>query len=411
MRRSLVVGIAVVLASFLSAVSATQSASAQEVILYSFNGNVPSDGNEPVGPLVFDGSGNLYGTTSNGGIYGWGTVFKLTSGSDGWSQTSLISFNGIGAAWPTSPLTFDSSGNLYGTTWFGGVLNDGTAFELTPSSSGPWNETSLHDFSPHGHDGTFPRSGIIFDKLGNAYGTTTGGGLYGNGTVFQLSPLPGGGWKENILHNFHDTDGWQPTPGLVMDSAGNLYGTTGFGGLSSACNSGCGVAFEVSPTPQGGWKEKVIFNFSNSSGSSPFTPLSIDSTGNLYGMTTGGGRYGLGGVFELSRATGTWKLTILHNFNSSGDGNNGSGALAFDAAGNIYGATGYGGTYGVGTVFELSPQANGQWKETILHNFNSAGGDGYSPGSGPILDSSGNLYGTTENGGAYNNGAVYEIVR
>jgi uncharacterized repeat protein (TIGR03803 family) len=385
---------------------------AQETILHSFNGNNENDGNEPVGPVIFDSDGNLYGTTFNGGLYGWGTVFKLSPGTGGWSETTIFNFNGVGAAWPSSRLTFDAAGNLYGTTFFGGLMNDGVAFKLAPLSDGPWSFSGLHDFSPYGHDGTYPRSGLIFDKLGNAYGTTTGGGTHGNGTVFQLTPNAEGGWNENILHSFNDTDGWQPTAGLAMDDAGNLYGTTGFGGSSSACDSGCGVVFEVSPNAEGGWSEKVIFNFNSTNGASPFTPLTIDAAGNLYGTTGAGAPYGLGNVFELSHASGEWKQTILHNFNSSGtDGSSPFGFLALDASGNVFGVTGYGGTYGVGTVFELSAQPNGKWSETILYNFDSNGSGGYYPGSGPVLDSSGNLYGTTENGGTYGDGTVYEIVR
>lgn len=411
MRRSLALGMLVV-ASSLIVNFENKIAFAQEVILHSFNGNDENDGNEPVGPVLLDSSGNLYGTTFNGGVYGWGTVFKMTAGANGWSLTNLISFNGLGAAWPTSRLTFDAAGNLYGTTFFGGILNDGVAFELNPAAEGSWNETALHDFGPNAHDGTFPRSGVIFDKSGNAYGTTTGGGTHGNGTVFQLSPLAGGGWKENILHSFNDVDGWQPTAGLTMDADGNLYGTTDFGGSSSACDSGCGAVFEVSPDGAGGWKEKVLLSFNNDNGSSPSTPLTLDAEGNLYGTTGSGGAYNEGNVFKLSHVASGWKLTILYSFGArANDGTASFGFLALDAAGNIYGVTGYGGIFGAGTVFKLSRQASGTWKETILHNFDSSSGDGYSPGSGVALDSAGNLYGTTEAGGVYGDGTVYEIVR
>ena len=399
---AVVVGVCLVLSSI-------NMALAQATILHSFNGSDENDGNEPVGPVAFDAGGNLYGTTFNGGTTGWGTIFKLTPGASGWSETIFFNFNGQEAAWPTSPLTFDSVGDVYGSTFFGGLLNDGTVFEIN-STGGEF--TALHDFGPLAHDGTNPRSGVIFDKLGNAYGTSTGGGKYGNGTVFQLSPIAGGGWKEKILHSFNDTDGWQPSPGLVIDDAGNLYGTTGFGGSSSACDSGCGVVYEVSPNGDGEFSEKVLFNFNNKNGANPFTALTIDGEGNLYGMTSAGGPYNWGGVFELSHKSGTWKMKVLHNFNSNGvDGNSPFGVLARDSAGNLYGATGYGGAYGVGTVFELSPQKGGLWQETILYNFNSAGGGGYSPGSGPVLDHAGNLYGTTENGGTYGGGTVYEIMR
>ncbi len=411
MRSSLALGMLVV-ASFLMANFASKVAVAQEVILHSFNGGDENDGNEPVGPVLLDSSGNIYGTTFNGGLYGWGTVFKMSPGASGWSLANLISFNGLGAAWPTSRLTFDAAGNLYGTTFFGGILNDGVAFELTPAAEGSWNQSALHDFGPNAHDGTFPRSGVIFDQSGNAYGTTTGGGNFGNGTVFQLSPIAGGGWKESILHSFHDTDGWQPTAGLAIDEAGNLYGTTDFGGSSSACDSGCGAVFEVTPKAGGGWGEKVLLSFNNNNGSSPSTPLTLDTDGNIYGTTSAGGTYNQGNVFKLSRASGGWELTILYSFGAiPNDGVAPSGFLASDAAGNLYGVTSNGGTHGVGTVFKLSRRTSGTWKETMLHNFTSNGGDGYSSGSGVVLDGAGNLYGTTENGGTYGDGTVYEIAR
>ncbi|MGC1374455.1 MAG: choice-of-anchor tandem repeat GloVer-containing protein, partial [Candidatus Sulfotelmatobacter sp.] len=180
----------------------------------------------------------------------------------------------------------------------------------------------------------------------------------------------------------------------------------------TACDSGCGAVFEVPPKAGGGWGEKVLLSFNNNNGSSPSTPLTLDTDGNIYGTTSAGGTYNQGNVFKLSRASGGWELTILYSFGAiPNDGVAPSGFLASDAAGNLYGVTSNGGTHGVGTVFKLSRRTSGTWKETMLHNFTSNGGDGYSSGSGVVLDGAGNLYGTTENGGTYGDGTVYEIAR
>jgi uncharacterized repeat protein (TIGR03803 family) len=413
--RSLAVALLIIFPLLFIACSLATSASAQETILHSFNGNDEQDGNEPVGGVVLDRSGNLYGTTFNGGILGDGTVYELSPESSSWKFTQLLSFNGWGGMWPSCNLVLDASGNLYGTTFFGGALSHGNAFEVSPSSGGSWSESGLHSFSSSGNDGTYPRSALLFDASGNAYGTTPGGGAHTWGTVYELSPVEGGGWIEKLLHSFNVTDGSEPFANVIFDAAGNLYGTTQNGGASTTCSGGCGVVFELSPKAGGGWGVKVLHSFNSIDGANPAGGVIFDPSGNLYGMTSVGGRYNYGVIFELSpTAGGGWKETILHNFNSNSiDGNAPVGSLVRDAAGNLYGATGYGGAYNYGTVFELAHTAHG-WRERILHSFNSDGVDGYYPGSGGVtIDSSGNLYGTTENGGAYGTvftgGTVYEI--
>jgi uncharacterized repeat protein (TIGR03803 family) len=408
--RNLSIGWMAILAFFLVAYSTTKTASAQETVLHSFNGN---DGNEPIGGLVFDGSGNLYGATFDGGTLGDGVVYKLSPGASGWTDTVLFSFNGAGGFDPTSSLVFDTSGNLYGTTFFGGALGVGTAFEITPISGG-WTMMGVHDFSPFGDDGTYPHSGVIFDGSGNLYGVTPGGGDYKDGTVYELTPNPSGGWTEKILHSFNGQDGSSPDSRPIFDASGNLYGATNFGGgTSSACQFGCGVIFELTPAADGTWTEKTVHNFTKNSqdGNAPATGLMIDAAGNLYGATSGGAAYNWGSVFELTPlAGGGWKETVLHNFTSNGiDGNNPTGPLVRDAAGNLYGTTSNGGAYGDGTVFKLTPTAHGAWKETILHSFNPNGTDISTPNAGVVLDGSGNLYGTAEGGGTYGYGGVFEI--
>jgi uncharacterized repeat protein (TIGR03803 family) len=387
-----------------------------ENILYSFNFD-GTDGADPyyVG-LIGDGAGNLYGTTNSGGAYDSGSVFELTpNGSGGWTQKLLhsFSFNGRDGAYPYSGLVGDAAGNLYGTTLLGGDYhcNDGfgcgAVFELTPNGSGGWTEKVLHSFNHNGTEGTYPETGLILDRSGDLYGTTPRGGDYGYGTFFELTPNGSGGWTYKKFHNFgNGTDGASPEAGLIFDVAGNLYGTTGYGGDYYA-----GTVFELTPNGSGGWTEKKLHDFGNGTdGLYPWAGLIFDAAGNLYGTTQYGGAYGNGTAFELTpNGSGGWTEKRLHNFGNGTDGDEPLAKLIFDAAGNLYGTTYYGGAYGNGTAFELTPNGSGGWTEKKLHNFGN-GTDGTSPDAGLILDRSGNLYGTTTSGGGtYNAGTVFEI--
>jgi uncharacterized repeat protein (TIGR03803 family) len=268
------------------------------------------------------------------------------------------SSGGADGAYPGRSLIFDAVGNLYGTTYAGGTpyqYGFGTVFELSPAVDGTWTETVLYSFGSTDADGLVPSSGVILDEAGNLYGTTTQGGAYGHieeypgGTAFELSPGAGASWTETILHSFGSgNDGYFPQAGLTLDAAGNLYGATVSGGRGTECpNQGCGTVFELSLSG-GAWTETVLHDF-NGSGASPFTPYAgviLDSAGNLYG-TTGSGGYGSGTVFELSHAGGgSWKLTVLHGFGHGTDGIMPEDNLVFDAAGNLYGTTFCGGAYG-----------------------------------------------------------------
>jgi uncharacterized repeat protein (TIGR03803 family) len=249
---------------------------------------------------------------------------------------------------------------------------------------------------------------LIFDGSGNLYGTTAAGGTFGEGTVFELSPNGGGGWTETVLYSFQNdaSDGTSPSVSLVFDTAGNLYGTTSAGGSSSAC--GCGTVFQLTPVTGGGWTEKIIHSFFETDGYLPQAGLIIDKAGNLYGTTFFGGTYGYGTAFELSpEVGGNWNLTTLQNFNISGDG--GAylyGGVILDAKGNLYGTTFRGGASDEGTVFELSPAGFGAWKEKVLYSFSNSG---YQPDAGVIADASGNLYGTTYGGGSGSGGTVFAV--
>jgi uncharacterized repeat protein (TIGR03803 family) len=214
------------------------------LILYTFTGG--QDGSAPNGPLVFDSSGNLYGTARRAGFNNNGTVFKLTPnrGRPGWRETTLYSFQGSPSdgSFPLAGVVFDTMGNLYGTTFNGGPAGLGTVFKLSPNSDGTWTETVLYE-SQGGSDGSYPDGPVTLDTSGNLYGTSDGGGPNDAGTVYKLSPSSGGKWTETILHTFTGgSDGNGPTGALVLDNAGNLFGATGFGG-----SNGGGVAFEITP--------------------------------------------------------------------------------------------------------------------------------------------------------------------
>jgi len=390
-------------------ITGTPAAAQTENVLYSFGAN-SGDGNYPYAGLTFDHAGNLYGTTEWAGAYSsGGTVFELSPAvGGGWTEKTLYNFNphNKGGSNPYGGVIVDAAGNLYGTAAGGGAYGYGTVFELSPQSDGTWTESTLHEFG-NGNDGKAPQSTLIFDAAGNLYGNTWAGGAYTYGTAFKLTPQTGGKWSEKLLHNFgNNKDGQNPAAGLVFDTAGNLYGTTAGGG-----NYSHGTAFELTPKAGGAWTEAAVHEFGNSStdAQGPYAALILDRAGNLYGTTASGGTYGGGTAFELKpKAGGGWTETILSDFNNSGsDGAFPYGGLIFDASGNLYGTTYLGGTGVYGTVFKLTPTGSA-WTETALSNFYGEG-NGSKPLSGLIFDTAGNLYGTTEFGGEYGGGAVFEI--
>jgi len=399
------------------------------------------DGNGPLSGLVADSAGDLYGTAPQGPS-GCGMVYELIpSAGNGWKERILYQFrckthDGI---FPASGLTFDSAGNLYGTTQYRGAHGGGTVFELLRGSGDAWTENVLYNFTGNA-DGYGPVGALVFYTAGNLYGTTEYGGRgqclfenfndYGCGVVYKLSLAMGGIWTETTLHTFlpGTNDGIFPAAALVFDQAGNLYGTTTEGGngpcQDRAGNLGCGIVFELSPRSHGAWAENVLYNFTGLGGNSGVSNgLTMDSQGNLYGATFGGGIYCVGGcgtVYELSPSSGErWNATVLYNFGGfKGDGNYPAGNVTFDNAGNLYGTTYQGGTsslcyYGCGTVFQLSPSGGG-WTESVFHSFGGPYADGASPLTGVILAPAGNLYGTTYAGGVdegvFPGGTVFEII-
>ncbi len=385
---------------------------------HSFTSGASDGANPAFGNLVSGPDGNLFGTTGSGGEYDSGAVFELASnGSGGWTETILYSFknNGRDGTLPKAGLVFDAAGNLNGTTYQGGTYcygGCGTVFKLSPNQDGSWSETVLHSFGGD-NDGFYPYGGLVLDALGNLYGTTYNGGIYESGTVFKLRPNQNGTWTEAVIHSFNDNgiDGEGPWAGLIIDALGNLYGTASEGGTHCA-PFGCGTVFELSPNQNGGWSEKVLHSFGNGTdGSTPLSSLVFDSAGNLYGTTIQGGTQGAGTAFQLTPdGRGGWNERVLHSFGQGNDGVNPDAGLVFDVSGNLYGTTYQGGVKNAGTVFVLTPTEGGDYSETVMHNFSPADGDGSYPQSGLISGSSGNLYGTTlEGGGMYNAGTVFEV--
>jgi uncharacterized repeat protein (TIGR03803 family) len=386
--------------------------------LYSFTNDGPG-GAEPVAGLILDKAGNLYGTTFSGGAHHQGTVFKLTPSPDGkWIETVLHSFSGSDGSSPTAGLVFDQEGNLYGTTWNGGPLAAGNVFELTPDSKGNWTENDIFLFCALSKcaDGANPGASLIFDQAGNLYGTTATGGSTlctgGCGTVFKLTPLPHGGWTHSVLYTFCGTGdcggGERPRASLILDQAGNLYGTAELGGHCEP--PGCGVVFELTHA-SGGWAEKVLYTFCSLSGCAdgqlPLGSLIFDQAGNLYGTTVLGGKNGDGLVFQLTpNSNGAWTETVLHSFAGT-DGYAPDANLILDGAGNLYGTTSEGGGGGAGVVFVLVPNKTGRWEYIILHNFFD--NPGALPEAGVVMDSAGNLYGTTTGDSNQTFGSVFEV--
>ena len=377
-----------------------------ESILYSFQSNA-TDGSTPMAGLVMDASGNFYGTTYSGGSNGTGTLYEISAGV----ESVLESFVAPGKSGPEngdSALIFDAAGNLYGTTALGGYVqgaqNGGTAFEYTHTSKGP-ELKFLRAFGGENAPGS--PHGAIFDAAGNLWGASLGGGRGGCGVIWELLPTTSGAWSMSQRGDFCFLKvgyaGFDPVGQLAMDASGNFYGATSAGG-----KGGKGTVYQFNPSTN---NITYLVNFNGSDGATPSAGVLLDSLGNLYGTTTAGGSQGMGNVYELSpNGQGGWTETVLFTF--SGSNGQAPGALTFDASGNLYGTTASGGTFSGGTAFKLSPPASlatSGWTLTTLWNFGGSG-DGRTPVGALILDASGNLYGATQAGGASSVGTVFEII-
>jgi uncharacterized repeat protein (TIGR03803 family) len=436
------------------------------------------------GPLVFDTAGNLYGA-SGGGTYnttlnGCGTVYELSPSASGtWTKTTVYAFACTpDGNQPNGKLTFDSAGNLYGTTVYGGANNYGTVFELSPNGQGGWTETTLYSFTGQ-TDGGYPTANLVLDKSGNIYGSTTVGGellacvtsngdpegcgvyfelthdsdgiwsesvlyallatdgldtvqlafgsdgyLYGvasvgpyqnynnhgYGLLFRLSSASGGGWTYTILYAFEGgPDGAGPTS-LFLGNDGNWYGSTYAGGTLSTCTS-CGTIFSITPKTSYPWKDKILYQFGHTGQGTNPTGVISDQAGNLY-ATAGYQNIDqcCGVVSKLTKSAGRWNTTVIYDFASGYDGSEPSTALAQDSAGNLYGNAFYGGEYGNGILFELAKLADGTWQEQVMHSFQGKA-DGANPSMPLVVDSSGNVYGTTFGSIDDAYGSAYELKR
>jgi uncharacterized repeat protein (TIGR03803 family) len=418
---------------FALVVMLTPSALAQSyTVLHNFTGG--ADGANSYAGLTADRAGNFYGTAASGGNMGpycgigCGTVFKLTRAGANWVLNPLYAFqaseNGDGSG-PLARVIFGPDGALYGTTAAGGQgAGDGTVFRLTPPATAcktvlcPWTETILHSFQGGNNDGSGPRYGdLAFDGAGDLYGTTIYGGpgsdgcnYFGNcGTVYEVAHQ-NGDWNESVIWYFAEGIilGFWPYNGVTLDSAGNVYGAVTWGG----------EIYELTPGQGGsGWSATILYDFAIHQLGCPVGGLIFDHAGNLYGTSACDGSGGGGSVFELSTSGDGWTLTTLYSFNYSGSNEmpGPSSTLTMDASGALYGNTYAEGAYGYGSIFKLTP-SQGSWTYTSLHDF-TGGSDGGYPWGQVILDANGNVYGTTTVGGStvgscYQNqgcGVVFEI--
>lgn len=399
-------------------------------VIHRFAGG--ADGKSPQEGLIFDSAGNLYGTTMYGGTSGLGTAFQLTPNAEGgWTEKVIHNFTASDGHYPEAALIFDQSGNLYGSTRWGGFYEYGAVFKLTPNADGSWSESVI--FSPNDpteYDGARLNASLTLDAAGNLYGTTMyggGGPPYSGGTVFQLRSTADGGWSPSKLYAFQgNPDGRLPIhTGVVFDTSGNLYGATAYGGIAYPTDAG--TVYKLAPNADGTWTETVLYRFKEGNdGNNPVGNLIFGKDGDLYGVTYRGGGYGCndptyydgtgcGIIFQMTaQPDGSWKKTTIHKFTGK-DGGNPSGNVIFDAAGNLYGTTNHAGDMscglevpplGCGTVFKLAPTSNG-WRLKVLHTFHNRPSS--HPMGGLVQDTAGNLYGTSSGDDTTTFGSVYEI--
>lgn len=329
------------------------------------------------------------------------TMFTLSPLSFGQSETTLFTFPD--GTTTTNPYTLisDGHGNFFGTA----IGGNGSVFEVSPAVGGGWTVTTIYAFP--GATGPYYPEALVMDPAGNLFGANNGGSLANvYGEIYKLSPNGQGGWTYSTIYQFHGSDGIFPQGSLLLDSAGNLYGTTNEGGQCTANSKGCGLVYELSLQSDGKWKEKILYHFGAFSGDGqyPLAGLVFDSKGNLYGTTAGGGLPGCpnsnsycGTVFELITNGTLWKEKILFRFHLT-NGQEPKATPAFDTAGNLYGTTAGGGANLYGLVYQLTPTPKGEWTLHIVHDF-SQWQTGAFPEAGVTFDAAGNIYVPTQDGG------------
>ncbi len=387
---------------------------------------VGNQGTRPGSGVIIDAAGNLYGTTQyggdlscnlgspggGGGPAGCGVVFKLKPSHGSWILSVLYDFTSY-LPYP-GELTISPNGTLYGAQLLAGDEDGGAIFNLRPPFSAPhsvmpqWSFAQLHSFGS-GYDGAYPGK-VIFDASGNIFGTTTYGGDYNDGTVYEMTYAGGGNWNEQVLYSFQGgSDGYHPR-GLAFDAQGNLYGTTAYGGNSDCfLNDGCGTVYKLTRSGET-WTKTTLHIFDQDTEGGEAGPLTRDSAGNLFGLTGENASSNGGTVWEMSPSGGGWTFQVLYTFPYQTVDDAGPFRPVMDGAGALYAVTNWGGANNLGTVFKLTP-SNGGWVYTNLHDFGSMANqaDGCLPRGPLTLDASGNIFGTAEECAQYNGGDVFEI--
>lgn len=379
-------------------------------VLYNFTDG--SDGAKPGAGMTMGQPGTLYGTTQYGGdlscdlggILGCGVLFKFSNSGSGWQLTPLHEFNsGYEAPYPGIP-AIGPKGALYGVTNLGGINRIGTIYEVI-RQSGHWPFKLLYAFTG-GSDGGAPTrlDPLLFDSSGNIYGAATYGGSANSGVVYELTQAAGH-WTEKVLYSFTGGNDGSHLRGITFDDRGNIYGVAAYGGGNQNCEYGCGTVYKLTHS-QSGWSETTLHTFQQGVDGGWPGPLIRDKAGNLYGITEGYGPDNNGGtVWELSPSGPTWTFKVLHAFTTETVNDFGPYPLTMDSSGNLYGITNWGGANNEGLLFKLTP-ANGHWNYTDLHDF---GEDGCYPQGAVIRDHAGNLYGAAESCGRYGYGVIWKF--
>jgi uncharacterized repeat protein (TIGR03803 family) len=375
---------------------------AQYTVLTSFD---YSNGYEPIGTPHIDRAGDVFGTTNEGGEYGCGAVYVLVDVASVYTNETIYSFTcGLDGGYPYGSVTLDADGNLYGVATEYGANDNGTVYELVNDGDFNYTFELLYTFTG-GSDGGYPNGDLLISKdaiYGATYEGGGGGCEYGCGTVFKLTKKHNS-WSESVVHVFNYEDGAYPYAGVIADSKGNLYGTTYEGG-----GFALGVVYKLSPEGKG-YKETVLHSFDGSGdGCDLYSGVVMDSAGNLYGAAEYCGLDYDGTVYQLQPDGKGYSFRVLlaFDYTNGEEPEDDDGHVAVDSAGNVYGTAEYGGAYGYGTVFRLAAP---DFVYTDLHDFDDNGTDGYDPEGGVSLDSSGNLYGTTLFGGTDSEGTVWQI--
>jgi uncharacterized repeat protein (TIGR03803 family) len=416
---SLFFGLSIALAASAAAANAKLN------VLFRFAGG--TSGANPVGPLISDAAGNLYGVTQTGGVAKVGLIFELSPPAKKggrWTETVLYSFTGkADGGYPAAGLAFDRAGNVYGTTYYGGncAYDCGVVFELTRAKASSWRYSVIHAFAGVGTGGGGqPVGSPVVDSAGNLYGTTYYGGYKTCtnfpgpcGMVYRLAPpaSKGGTWVETVLYSFSGVpDGQFPGKGVTLDLNGNVFGTTSEGGTGrctdgSGLTIGCGTLFELSPASGGGWSEAVLHDF-NVTQNGPSTVLQLEADGSLIGAAN----YHLFQLSPPKSPGGTWNERVLYVFPEGIAGTIPGSALVPDGKGNLFGTTVTSGLSGYGTVYELSPpaKADSPWTVTTLQTF-SGGLNSEQPLGGVIFGTDGALYGAASNTAANRGGFVFRL--